>query len=95
MWWKKKKSHSCNSTVTVNGKTIRVQGNNIVISDDHIYVDGKLIDESMDAKNITVIVEGDCNNLDAYGNVDASGSVRCGNVAGDIDASGSVHCKRG
>ena len=28
------------------------------------------------------------------GNIDASGSVTCGDVGGDIDASGSVRCTR-
>ena len=90
------------STVSVNGKTVRVRGNNISVINDKIIVDGKVLDESMDFKNITVIVEGDCKKLDAYGNVEIKGncgSVDCsgscyitGNVEGDVDASGSVTC---
>ena len=90
------------STVTVNGKTIRVQGSNISVINNRIIVDGKVIDESMDCKNITVIVEGDCNKLSAAGAVtvqgncgyvDCSGSCTVhGNVTGNIDASGSVTC---
>lgn len=99
---KNRKQRSSYSTVSVNGKTIRVQGSNITIVNDKIIVDGKVLNESMDFKNITVIVEGNCNKLDAAGNVEIKGdcgSVDCsgsctihGNVTGDIDASGSVTC---
>ena len=101
MFFKHNKYNSY-SKVTVNGKTIRVRGNNISIINDKIYVDGKLLDEDMDAKNITVIVEGSCGNLKVEGdveikgdcgNVDCSGSCHIeGNVTGDVDASGSVTC---
>ena len=98
----KKTSNNSYSSVTVNGKTIRVRGSNIAVINDRIIVDGKVLDESMDFKNITVIVEGDCHKLDACGNVeikgncgnvDCSGSCRiAGNVEGNVDASGSVTC---
>ena len=97
--WNKNKSYS---TVSINGKTIRVSGSNITVINDKIIVDGKVLDESMDYKNITVIVEGDCNKLDAAGavtvqgncgSVDCSGSCTIhGNVTGNVDASGSVTC---
>jgi hypothetical protein len=108
---RKKRMNNCNqyiyqsngcSTVPVNGKTVRVRGNNITISNDRIIVDGKIIEESFDVPNITVIVEGDCKSLNARGNVevkgnagnvDCSGSCRIeGNVTGNVDASGSVTC---
>lgn len=97
--WNKNNSYS---TVSVNGKTVRVRGNNITIINDKIIVDGKPLDEAMDAKNITVIVEGNCNRLEACGdvevkgdcgNVDCSGSCHIeGNVSGNVDASGPVTC---
>lgn len=97
--WNKNNSYS---TISVNGKTIRVKGNNIAIINDKIIVDGKPLEEAMDAKNITVIVEGDCNRLDAAGEVTIQGncgSVDCGgscnirgNVTGNVDAGGSVTC---
>ena len=100
--WNKNKYNDGYSKVTVNGKTIKVKGNNISIINDQIIVDGKVLDESMDYKNITIIVEGDCNKLDAAGDVTVKGncgSVDCsgsctihGNVAGNVDASGSVTC---
>lgn len=103
MFFSKNNKNSSYSTVSVNGKTIRVQGSSISIINDKIIVDGKVVDESTDFKNITVIVEGDCNKLDACGNVEVRGncgSVDCsgschinGNVTGNVDASGSVTCR--
>ena len=102
MFWNKRRNNSFYSTVTVNGKTIHVKGNNISIIDDRIIVDGKPLEESMDTKNITVIVEGNCNRLDTCGSVEVRGDchyVDCGgsckiagNVTGDVDANGSVSC---
>ena len=102
MFFKKKNSNMSYSKVTVNGKTIRVSGNNITVINDKIIADGRVLDESMDFKNITVIVEGDCKKLEACGDVEIKGncgSVDCsgschieGNVEGNVDASGSVTC---
>lgn len=98
----KNKFGSSYSQVTVNGKTIKVQGNNITVLNDRIIVDGKRLDESMDFKNITIVVEGNCNSLDACGDVEVKGDcgrVDCngschieGNVLGNVGASGSVTC---
>lgn len=102
MLFSKNKTARSWSTISANGKTIRVRGNNISVINDKIIVDGKVLDESMDFKNITVIVEGDCKELYACGNVEIRGncgSVDCngscyitGDVEGDVDASGSVTC---
>lgn len=102
MFFNKNKYANGWSTVGVNGKTIRVKGNSISIINDQIIVDGKPIQEALDKPNITVIVEGDCNKLDACGNVEVRGncgSVDCsgschidGNIMGNVDASGSVTC---
>lgn len=102
MFWNKHRDSNSYSTVTVNGKTIRVRGNNITIINDKIIVDGKPLDEAMNTTTVTVIVEGGCNRLDACGDVeikgdcgyvDCGGSCRIGgNVTGDIDAGGSVTC---
>lgn len=90
------------STVTVNGKTIRVKGNSISIINDEIIVDGKPLREALDQPNITVIVEGDCRSLNACGNVEVKGNAHnidrrgsChveGDVTGNVNASGSVTC---
>lgn len=102
MFFSKNKGSRYYSTVSVNGKTIRVSGNNVTVINDKIIVDGKVLNESMDSKNITVIVEGNCNKLDACGDVEIRGncgSVDCsgschidGSVEGNVDASGSVTC---
>ena len=102
MFWNKKKYANGYSTVSVNGKTIRVRGNNISISNDRIIVDGRIVEESFDVPSITVIVEGDCRSLNTRGNVEIkgnAGNVDCsgschieGNVIGNVDASGSVTC---
>lgn len=102
MFWNKNKRNKNFSTVTVNGKTIRVKGNSISIINDQIIVDGKPIEEELDQPNITVIVEGGCKILSASGdvtvkgnagNIDCRGSCHIeGNVTGDVDASGSVTC---
>ena len=85
MFWNKNKYVDSYSEVTVNGKTIRVKGNNITVVNDKIIVDGKVLNESMDFKNITVIVEGDCNKLDTCGDVQINGN------CGSVDCSGSCH----
>lgn len=102
MFFSKNKGARCYSTASVNGKTIRVSGNNVTVINDKIIVDGKVLNESMDSKNITIIVEGNCYKLDACGDVeirgncgfvDCSGSCHIdGSVEGDVDASGSVTC---
>lgn len=91
------------SQVSVNGRTIRVSGGNITIKDNAIYVDGKLYEDELSG-SITIIVEGNCHNLEVHngsvevhgncGAVDCGGSVRVGgDVGGDVDAGGSVQCE--
>ena len=46
MFWNKKKYTNGYSTVSVNGKTVRVRGNSISIINDQIIVDGKLLEET-------------------------------------------------
>lgn len=89
------------SEVSINGHTIRVSGNNITIRDGEIYVDGKLHEDGL-PQSVTVIVEGDCNNLNVSGSVEVRGSsasIDCGgsvtvggDVRGDVDCGGSVRC---
>lgn len=96
------RKHSNYSEVSVNGRTIRVSGNNITIRNGEIYVDGKLYEDEL-PQSVTVIVEGNCNNLNASGSVEvrgSCGSVDCGgsariggDVSGNVDAGGSVQCE--
>lgn len=102
MFWNKRRYADGYSTVTVNGKTIRVKGNSISIINDQIIVDGRPVEEALDQPNITVIVEGDCRSLNACGNVEVKGNahnIDCrggcrveGDVTGNVNASGSVTC---
>lgn len=104
MFSKKKPSESVQYTTTasVNGKTIRVSGSSIAIVNNKIIIDGKPLEETLDTKNITVIVEGDCKEVDTLGDVEIRGNcgvVDCGgscyvsgNVDGAIDAGGSITC---
>ena len=84
--------------ITINGKQIECNGNNIRVTNDKIYVDGKLMEGNLKG-TVKVEFTGDLANLDCtsaevhgnvQGNVDCT-SIRCGDVAGDIDAT-SVRC---
>lgn len=104
MFSKKKPSEPVQYTTTagVNGKIIRVSGSSIAIVNNKIIIDGKPLEEALDAKNITVIVEGDCKEVDTLGDVEIRGNcgvVDCGgscyvsgSVDGTIDAGGSITC---
>lgn len=89
------------STVTINGKTIRVQGNNITMIGDKVYVDGKEI-TSTENQTVNIIVEGNANKVecdgyvevrgDVNGNIRCGGSITCGNVGGSVVCGGSARC---
>jgi phage baseplate assembly protein gpV len=87
--------------ITINGKTITCAGNNVVINNGKVIVDGKTIQECSSG-DIKVVIEGDVNKIDCGGSVTVrgnAGTIDCGgkcevsgNVIGDIDAGGSVTC---
>ena len=89
------------SNVMFNSKTITCSGKNIVIKDNKIIVDGKVLEDNL-IGNIAVVVNGDVSCLECDGSVEVhgnSGAIDCGgsctidgNVSGDIDAGGSVTC---
>jgi len=90
------------STVIVNGKKYKVEGNNISVQNGKIYVDGKLINKK-EAKANNIIIEGNVENIETdlsvscnnvKGDIKAGGSINCDNVGGNITASGSVNCDR-
>lgn len=74
--------------VTINGKTIKVSGNNVSISNGKIIVDGKEIND-IDGINsntiINVIIEGNVGSVQCNGSVEVTG-----NVGKNIDCGGSV-----
>jgi hypothetical protein len=88
------------SIVTINGNTYT--GNNVTISQNGVVIiDGKRQDDTVSGV-VEVRVEGTLQNLETQasctvngtvlGNLDASGSVSCGEVGGDVRAGGSVRC---
>ena len=81
------------NTITINGKTTQVKGNNISVKNGNIYVDGSLVAEGLSG-DVNVKFEGDLANLDATsvevngnvtGNVDCTSFNCTGNVGGIID----------
>lgn len=87
--------------IVINGKAISVQGNNISVINNRVYVDGKLIEEELSG-TVEISFIGDLASLktdssatvngSVQGDVDAGGSVSCGDVVGSVDAGGSVSC---
>lgn len=90
------------SIVMINGKKMSISGNNIRISKNKIYVDGKLVVDEVATEPVKLIVEGDLFKVESEGSVEvtgdvkgdikANGSVCCNNVSGNLTAMGSVHC---
>lgn len=87
----------------ING--VSISGNNIVIRNGKVIVDGVEVDgaASGNGEIKIVVVEGVINKLDSdrsvncgdvNGDVNAGGSVNCGNVGGKVNAGGSVNCDR-
>ena len=89
------------NSLIINGKKIPCTGNNIVIRNNTVVVDGKIVKEHLN-KSINIVVNGDVSHLDCDGSVEVhgnSGDIDCGgsctvsgNVNGNIDAGGSIVC---
>lgn len=87
--------------ITINGRTISVSGSNIVVTNNTVIVDGKVVSEGLSgivriewAGPLASLDCGASVNVagDVQGTVDAGGSVTCRSVGGDVDAGGSVNC---
>ncbi len=88
--------------IVINGKEINIQGSNISIKNNKVFVDGKEIANSDDIlKANTIFIYGDVKNIetdksvscnDVLGNVYAKGSVNCDNIKGNVNSGGSVNC---
>ena len=89
------------STISINGTTY--EGNNIVVKNGKVIIDGK--DHTPESKTINISVQGDINELkvDACTKIDVKGScnnlrsgagdVNCGDVSGPLQVgSGDVRC---
>lgn len=73
------------SRITINGKTIEVQGNNISVINGVIKVDGKVIEEGLSG-TVKIEWQGDLASLTS------DGDVTCGNIQGDVQVGGSLRC---
>jgi phage baseplate assembly protein gpV len=88
--------------ININGTQIKCSAGNISISNGKIIVDGKTI--TCPIKDHTIIINGDCNDLNISGNltvngnikgnVDVQGNINCRDVGGNIDAQGNVTVKK-
>lgn len=88
------------NTIIVNGIVIQTDAKNISVVNGKVIVDGKTIDVDENEKNISIVVQGDIESIQAdklqyievSGNVKKdvktqSGDVRCGEVGGSVSAS--------
>ena len=90
------------NTIVVNGKSITVQGNNISVINNRVYVDGKEVETGELKGTVHIEFKGDLAKLktdssatihgNVKGNVDSGTSVKCGDVGGSVDAGTSVSC---
>jgi len=87
------------STITINGKTYTVDGNNVSIIDNKILVDGKVIEGSLSGI-VKIEWNGPAANIDAVsihingnvnGNVDGTSIQINGDVTGNVDGT-SITC---
>lgn len=85
------------STVIINGKTIRIDGdcNNVCVNNNKVYVNGKPIQDcdEIKEKNIKITIDGNVGSIetgsaDVIVNGDCSGDVKAG--SGDITVKGNV-----
>lgn len=82
--------------IIING--VKYIGNNIIIKNDSICIDGKTI-KCFDDK---IVIEGNVGSIESdksitvngniEGSVTSKGSVNCNNIVGDVQANGSVNC---
>ncbi len=84
--------------ILINGVSHQVNGNNISIKDDKIFVNGVLVESGLSGI-VKVEFTGDLANLDCasatitgsvFGDVDGT-TINCGNVGGDVDGT-SINC---
>lgn len=93
--------------ININGKVISIEnGSSVSVINNRVIINGKVVEDiqQYEEKNIEIIIEGNCENIDTTGNVtingscndiDCNGNVICyGDINGDIDCNGSVSLKR-
>jgi len=91
--------------ITINGKTYK--GNNLTISNNEVYIDGKKADQQDDAKTININIEGNieavnvdyCDKIEVVGECglvsSKNGNIQIkGNVSGDVtNKNGNIICR--
>ena len=90
------------TTVTMNGRTVVIEGSNVSVTNGKIYVDGKPLDlDDFSSKPISIEINGNVDHLEVEGPVTVNGecgSVRCSgsfhgrDIKGNVDCMGSCHC---
>jgi len=90
--------------VVINGRTYEVMGNNVSVTNKNgktiLTVNGIVIDDNIEEKEITVKWQGElanlnCTNAEVNGNITGKvdcTSLTCNNIKGDVKAT-SVDCK--
>jgi hypothetical protein len=85
--------------ITINGKTYDVSGNNIVVKNDTVYVDGVIVQSGLSGI-VKIEFTGDLANLDCttaeiagnvQGDVDCT-TIKCGDIGGDVDCT-TINCR--
>lgn len=88
-----------NSGININGKSY--SGNNIIVNNGQVIVDGVVQDGTLNEK-VTIVVESGVERItsdepihiqgDVTGNIESNTSVNCNNVTGNVKAGTSVNC---
>lgn len=83
------------NTVTVNGKTYNLPNGNVSVIGSIVYCNGKIVTDcdEFDAKEITIIVQGDNNTVSSDG-ADITVNGNANNVStksGDVEISGNAN----
>lgn len=98
--FRQKPEESSVSRITINGQTFEASGNNVVIRNGVVTVDGMKVTDGLHGV-VKVIWEGplaflDCDSAvecgDVRGDVRGGNSVKCENVQGNVHAGNSVKC---
>lgn len=88
------------NSITINGRRIEVQGNNVSVINGRVLVGGVEVAGCLSGivkvewSGELASLESDCSVScgTVAGSVTAGGSVHCDNVTGNVKTGGSVHC---
>lgn len=89
-------------SITIGGKRLTYEGNNVTIRNGTVMVDGKVVTGGEKTEGLVIEKIEGATNIEAYesltihgnvqGDVDARKSLSCGDVEGDVRADSSVNC---